>query len=93
MHVAKIRKVKRKTKLLCLFLHKCLNTISDVLLYVVEEETVVMQMVTLGTEHLSAVGRDGIELGIGGSDDDGAADGINASISNAWSNELTVNSE
>ena len=52
-----------------------------------------MQMVTLGTEHLSAVGRDGIELGIGGSDDDGAADGINASISNAWSNELTVNSE
>ena len=52
-----------------------------------------MVVVALGTEHGSAVGGDGVELGIGSSNDNGAADGINACIGNAGGNEFAFNGE
>lgn len=71
-------------------IHIGLDTIGDVLLEVVEEETVVVEVIALGTEHLGFLEGDSVELGIDGGNNDRAADGINAGIGNTWRNELAV---
>ncbi len=47
-----------------LFIDKCLDTVSYVLLQVVVEEAVIVQVIRLRTEQVCGIGRDGVELGL-----------------------------
>lgn len=50
-----------------------------------------MEVVALRTEHDGAVGWDGVEFFLGnGGDNDGATDGVNTGVGNAWSDKLAV---
>ena len=50
-------------------------------------------MVAFGAEHRGILSGEGIDLGVDGGHNDGAADGINAGIGNAWRNELAFDGE